>query len=344
MPDIAVSVQAAPVDLRSWLSLARRLESSGFQGLLMGDHPGSGASPWPALGSAAAVTQTLPLGTYVVQAGVREPVHVAADAATLDILAPGRVLLGIGAGHTPREWTDVGQERPGPRQRAERLAEFVEAVAALLRGQAVTREGGYLALRESRLEDLPVGEGVRLTVGGGHPLILRAAARHADVVALGGLGRTLPDGHHHEVRWSQADLDRQLRIVAEEARLAGNRPVIEALVQVVEVTENRAAAIEDLSAQIPGATRQDLSRAPFLLIGSYEEIAAQLLAQAEQLGIVRYVIREAAVPVLERVLDLIGSPSRLPPPNIDLNPSVADHVDEHLSAGFGASGLEDERY
>jgi len=314
MPDIAVSVQAAPVDLRSWLSLARRLESSGFHALLMGDHPGLGASPWPALGSAAAATQTLRLGTYVLQGGVREPVHVAADAATLDILAPGRVLLGVGAGHTPREWADIGQERPGARQRAERLAEFVEAVASLLRGQAVTREGGHLALCESRLEDLPVGEGVRLSVGGGHPLILRAAARHADVVALAGLGRTLPDGHHHEVRWSRADLDRQLRIVREEAPLTGNRPAIEALVQVVEVTENRATAIENLSATFPGASTQDLDRAPFLLIGSHEEMAEQMLTQAGELGITRYVIREAAVPTLERVLDLIGGASRLPPP------------------------------
>jgi alkanesulfonate monooxygenase SsuD/methylene tetrahydromethanopterin reductase-like flavin-dependent oxidoreductase (luciferase family) len=94
VPDIAVSVQAAPADLQSWRTLARRLESAGFRALLLGDHPGSWASPWPALGSAAAVTQILKLGTYVVQAGVREPMHVA-DAATLDILAPGRVLLGI---------------------------------------------------------------------------------------------------------------------------------------------------------------------------------------------------------------------------------------------------------
>ena len=100
MADIAISVQAAPAGLASWLDLARRLEDGGFRALLAGDHPGSGASPWPALGAAAAVTQALELGTYVVQAGVREPVHVAADAATLDILAPGRVLLGIGAGHT----------------------------------------------------------------------------------------------------------------------------------------------------------------------------------------------------------------------------------------------------
>lgn len=29
------------------------------------------------------------------------------------------------------------------------------------------------------------------------------------------------------------------------------------------------------------------------------------------------------------------------PPRLDLDPSAADHVDEHLSAGFGAAGLED---
>lgn len=90
MPSIKVSVQAEPRDLESWLSLARRLEAGGFEALLMGDHPGAGASPWPALGSAAAVTSTLKLGTNVLQAGVREPVQTAADAATLDILAPGR--------------------------------------------------------------------------------------------------------------------------------------------------------------------------------------------------------------------------------------------------------------
>ena len=42
-------------------------------------------------------------------------------------------------------------------------------------------------------------------------------------------------------------------------------------------------------------------------------MAAQMLSQAEELGITRYVIREAAVPALDRVLDLIASPGRLPP-------------------------------
>lgn len=305
MSDIAVSVQAAPADLPSWLDLARRLEASGFRGLLMGDHPGSGATPMPALGAAAAVTRTLELGTCVAQAGVREPAHVAADAATLDLLAPGRVVLGIGAGHTPREWSDIGRRRPAPRERAERLAEFAEAVAALLRGETADLDGRHLALAGAQLEDLPAGGRVRLTIGGGHPLILGAAARHADVVGLSGLGRTLPDGHYHEVRWTPADVQRQLQLVRDEAKAAGNSPAVEVLVQSVQVTGDRTAAVEELAARIPGATAEDISRAPFVLIGSHEQLADQLLAQAEELGITRYVVREPAVADLERVLALI---------------------------------------
>jgi probable F420-dependent oxidoreductase len=271
----------------------------------MGDHPGSGAAPMPALGAAAAVTSTLELGTCVLQAGVREPMQVAADAATLDLLAPGRVLLGLGAGHTPREWSDIGQDRPASRERAERLAEFVTAVAALLRGGTVSLQGKHLALRGSVLDGLPSEGRVRLAVGGGHPLILRTAARHADVVGLSGLGRTLPDGHHHEVRWTQSDLRRQLEVVRDEARQVANEPVIEVLVQVVRVTSDRTAAIKELTERIPGASAEDIACTPFLLIGSHEQIASQLLAQSRELGITSYVVREPAVPDMERVLALI---------------------------------------
>lgn len=307
MSNIDVSVQASPADLASWLALARTLESSGFRGLLLGDHPGSAASPWPALGCAAAVTRTLTLGSYVVQAGVREPVHVAAEAATLDILAPGRVLLGIGAGHTPREWDDIGQVRSAPRQRAERLAEFVDVVGRLLRGENVTREGRYLTLRDSRLEHLPTGRGVRLAVGGGHPEVLRAAARHADVVGLAGLGRTLADGHHHQARWAEADLQRQLRLVREEAERVGREPIIEALVHVVTVTEDRAAVADEIARRNSGASAQDVARTPFALIGTHDEMAAQLRRQSEEFGITSYVVREPARPDLARVLTLLNS-------------------------------------
>jgi len=307
MAAIKISVQAEPHDLDSWLALARRLESNGFHALLVSDHPGNGASPWPALGAAAAVTHTLRLGTYVLQAGVRDPVQAAADAATLDILAPGRVLFGLGAGHTFREWEVTGQQRPAPADRAGRLVEFVDAVARLLAGESVTVESRYLRLVIARLEDLPVGGGrVRLVVGGGHPEILRVAAERADVVALSGLGRTKPDGHRHEVRWSPADLHAQLDLIREVSDRSGTTPEIEALIQVVTETDDRSNALSELGKDLTNATAADIASTPFLLVGTIQEMADQLTRQAEQLGITRYVVREPAVPTMERVLPLLA--------------------------------------
>jgi len=302
-----VSVQAEPRDLASWLALARRLEAGGHHALLVGDHPGDGASPWSALGAAAAVTTRLRLGTYVLQAGVREPMHMAADAATLDMLAPGRVLLGLGAGHTPQEWRDIGLLRPSPGERAGRLVESVDAVARLLRGESVSIAGEHVSLSGSRLTGLPVGAGrVALVVGGGHPDVLRAAAARADVVGLSGLGRTLADGHRHEVRWSERRLEAQLRTVRDEAGRVGTSPAVEVLVQRVIATDDRAGAIEELRARLPDTPAQELAATPFLLIGTPEEMAAQLRRQADRYGITRYVVREPAIDHLEPALALLA--------------------------------------
>ena len=304
---LTVSVQAEPRDVASWTALARRLESRGYHALLVGDHPGDGPSPWPALGAAAAVTSTLRLGTYVLQAGVREPVHMAADAATLDLLAPGRVILGLGAGHTPAEWQDIGRTRPPPRERARRLVEAVDAVVRLLRGETVSVAGEHVSLTASRLHGLPVGaRRVAVVVGGGHPDVLRVAAARADVVGLSGLGRTLADGHRHEVRWSERDLAARLRTVRDEARRAGTAPAVEVLIQHVIATDDRAAAIEELRTRLPGTPAADLAGTPFLLIGTPAEMAGQLRRQADRHGISRYVVRERATGHLEPALALLA--------------------------------------
>lgn len=295
-------MQSQPRDRESWLALARQVEAAGFRSLLVADHPGSGASPFVALAAAAGVTETLRLGSYVVQAGVREPMHIAVDAATLARLAPGRVILGLGAGHTPAEWRQVGRERPSPAERAQRLVEVVDVIDRLLRGETVSHDTALLTLRDAHLDE---PDGVRdhicLLIGGGNAAILRAAARQADIVALSGLGRTLPDGHRHEVRWSRPELERQLGIVGEAAAAAGRDPVLDALVQVVELTDDRCGALERLAEEIATPV-DDLAETPFLLIGTVEQMAAQLQRQAADFGITSYVVREPAVEIMGAVM------------------------------------------
>jgi probable F420-dependent oxidoreductase len=304
MTDIEFSVQGRLRDRDSWVALARRVEADGYRTLYVADHPGYGSSPWVALAAAAAVTETLRLGTYVVQGGVREPAQVAADAVALSVLAPGRVTLGLGAGHNPAEWHQIGRERPSPADRAGRLVEFLEVAARLLQGETVSFDGRYLSLRDAGIAG--ADGSIRLLVGGGNPVLLRAAARRADVVALSGLGRTRADGRDHDVRWSRQDLERQLGIVRAEAAEHGREPVLDALVQMVRVTGDRHAALAELAAELE-APVEDLATAPFLLIGTHEQMAAQLRRQADQFGITSYVVRESGLDDVSRVRALLGS-------------------------------------
>jgi hypothetical protein len=87
---------------------------------------------------------------------------------------------------------------------------------------------------------------------------------HADVVGVTGLGRTLADGHRHEVDWSPSGLRRIIEILRSAVDAAGFRPQLEALVQHVEVTDDASAAAARLTAHVPGASVDDLLSAPFV--------------------------------------------------------------------------------
>jgi probable F420-dependent oxidoreductase len=190
--------------------LAAEVEAAGFDGLYVADHPGSTPAPFVALAAAAGATERIQLGTCVLNAGVWNPVALASEAATLDVVSGGRAVLGIGAGHTPDEWTSTGRPYPSPGERVGRMIELVKATEALLRGDPVSRRGDHFTLIHATLSDpRPVRDRIPLLIGGNGTRLLRFAAQHADIVGVTGLGRTLADGHRHEVG-SQTSSPRQV--------------------------------------------------------------------------------------------------------------------------------------
>jgi len=291
-----VSVQGDPKDARSWIDLARTIEQSGFGGLYVADHPGSGASPFVALAAAAGLTERIELGTYVVNAGVWEPMALAAEVATLDVVSGGRAMLGVGAGHTPTEWRSTGRAYPSPGERVDRMIELVDAVQALLSGGPVSRHGACFTLVDAVLVGtVPVQARLPLLIGGNGARVLAYGAATADRVGVTGLGRTLADGHRHEVDWSAAGLARTFETVHEAGVRAGRSPEVDALVQHVEITDDAEAAASRLVERIPGSTVADLLAAPFLWIGTAAEIAAGLDRHARDWGITRYTVRETVI-------------------------------------------------
>ena len=114
---IRVSLQGQLKSTPRWLELARAVDAGGFDTLYVADHPGTLPAPFVTLAAAATVTDRIRLGTCVVNAGRWEPLALAAEVATLDVLSGGRSVLGIGAGHTPAEWSMAELEIPGPAAR-----------------------------------------------------------------------------------------------------------------------------------------------------------------------------------------------------------------------------------
>ncbi|MEV0168644.1 LLM class flavin-dependent oxidoreductase [Nonomuraea fuscirosea] len=296
------SLQANLTDVGSWTDLAQQAEAIGFDALLTADHPGVTASPFVALAAAASVTSTIGLGSYVSNAGVREPLLLAADVATLDVLSHGRARLGLGAGHTPGEWDAVGRSRPDVGGRVRRCIAVAEAVRALLNGEEVTVDTPELAARSARLnKPTPVQSTIPLTIGGANSNLLRWAGTHADIVGLTGFGRTLSDGHSHEVRWRPQEIERQLEHIANGAAQRERPPALEALVQHVHVTDDASGSVADI-ARRTGLTETDLLASPFVLAGTEKEILSAIREHERRWGITRYVIRLGAVDAMASLI------------------------------------------
>lgn len=309
---VSISLVAQPHDAASWTDLARRCEVAGFDALLAADHPGTTASPFVALAAAAAVTGRIGLGSYVSQAGVREPLLLASDVATLDVVSGGRARLALGAGHTPAEWEMLGSHRPDVAGRVRRFLAVAEACRALLAGEEVTLDGPELRATAARLESpRPVQSSVPFTFGGGNSTLLRWAGEHADVVGLSGLGRTLQDGHQHETRWRGEEIDRQVDLIEQGAAGRKTAPAREALVQLVEVTDDAEAAARRL-AERTGGTAAEVLAAPYAWIGTESEIITALAEYERRWGITRYVVREPALDAATSLLRRLDTDGRQP--------------------------------
>jgi probable F420-dependent oxidoreductase len=279
------SLQVQPENAAEWLDTARRAEAAGFAALYVADHPGSCAAPHVALAAAAAVTSTIRLSAYVVNAGVREPMLLAAEVATLDVVSGGRAMLGIGAGHTPAEWAAVGRTRPDVKGRIDHCIAVVEATRTLLAGGAVSG----LTLDQPR----PVQQPIPLLIGGGNTRLLRWAAERADIIGLGGMGRTLPDGHRHEVRWRSHEIDAQVDLVRGRT--------LEALVQYVAITDDAGAELAKVFGDVD-LTEAELQAAPYVLVGTADEIVAKVRENERRWGISRYAVRRPALNLLGPLL------------------------------------------
>jgi probable F420-dependent oxidoreductase len=295
-------LQLQEADPAALVRSARMAEEAGFDVLLVGDHVDVGWAPLPILADLAARTDRIRLGTLVLNNDFRHPVLLAQEVTTLDHTSGGRFELGLGAGHNPHEYEAMGGAFDPPAIRKARLTESVEILRPLLDGRKVDFGGKHYTIRQAQVH-AAAQKHLPILVAANGQRALSHAAQHADIIGLSGLGRTLPDGHHHEVRWAPSRLDQQVTVIRAAAGDRWEALELNVLVQRVHITGHRRKAAKDLAARIPGLTVGDALETPFLAIGTHAEIADQLIAARARWGISYLAVRDAAsiAPVIERI-------------------------------------------
>jgi probable F420-dependent oxidoreductase len=164
------------------LVMAERAEASGFDSVWIGDSliAKPRHEPLTLLAAVAARTKRVRLGTAVLLPALRNPVVLAQIVATLDRIAEGRVILGVGiAADAPairKEFAAAGV--PWDR-RVGRYLETLEICRALWSRDGVTFSGKHFTLDNVTMEPKPHRPGgPPIWIGGSGPTALRDAARY----------------------------------------------------------------------------------------------------------------------------------------------------------------------
>ena len=133
--------------------------------------------PLLGLSFAAAVTSRITLATGVLLLPEHNPVLVAKQAATLDVLSGGRLRLGIGVGWSAEEFAALGV--PFAR-RGQRTAEYVAAMRTLWSQQVASFHGEFTSFEAVRVNPKPVHGQIPVSFGGNSNAALRRVAAIGD--------------------------------------------------------------------------------------------------------------------------------------------------------------------
>jgi probable F420-dependent oxidoreductase len=264
-----------------WREIARRAEALGYDTLLMPDHITDQLAPMPALAAAAAATTTLRVGSFVFDNDYRNPVMLAKEATTLDLLSDGRLEFGLGAGWNTRDYRQLGIAYDLPKIRVDRMEEALALIKRLWTEEKVTHEGPHYRVRDATVLPRPTQRPhPPVMIGGGGPRMLRIAAREAQIVALAPSVNARGGPTLRTV--TTASLEKRVAALRRSARFAELE--LNVIVFDAAVTDRARSVVEALAARLKSAATAIVDT-PFFMYGSRASLVEDLLARRERLGV-----------------------------------------------------------
>jgi probable F420-dependent oxidoreductase len=266
---------------QQWREVAQRAEALGYDTLLMPDHITNQLAPVAALTAAAAATTTLRIGSFVFDNDYRNPVMLAKEATTLDLLSDGRLEFGLGAGWNTRDYKQLGIPYDTPKVRVDRMEEALALIKRLWTEEKVTHEGTYYRVREAQVLPRPTQRPhPPVMIGGGGPRMLRIAAREAQIVALA--PRVNERGRPNLPTLTTASVEKRIGTLRRTPRFS--KLELNVIVFDAQVTDGGRSIVAALAARLKSAVTA-IVETPFFMYGSRASLVEDLLARRERLGV-----------------------------------------------------------
>ena len=310
--DEITSKEAFDLDIR----FLDRSHDAGFDGVAINHHYASGPlaqtfQPIPLAGHIMARYPDLYVMTAVFILPYHNPIEIAEQVATLDVMAPGKLIFGVGQGYRPDEGDALGidhKSRPG------RMRESIAAMRLLWQDGPASFEGEYYNFRD-------IDIGLRPVNPKGPPIVVAADKPHT-IARIPGLGEEvhwLPSSCH-----SRSFLREAMEIYRRALDTAGRPYAGLPLQRAIAVADDERAAAELVKKSFtrllhiqhswnqPGE-RLDL---PFeelvkdrMIIGSPDQVAAQLVSLHREFGVECFIFQQytpgmdpgAALEMIDRV-------------------------------------------
>ena len=220
---------------REHIDQVRAARDAGFDLIVMGQHflstPFQEVQTLPALARLAADAGAMRVGATVLLLPLLNPVDVAEQVATLDVITGGRFILGVGLGYREEENEAFGV---APKERVGRLVESLEVIKRLWSGDEVTHHGRFFHLTRARLMLRPVQRP--------HPPVWFAANNDAAVARAARLGDAWVINPHTTL----AVLERQMGVYRQALREAGRpAPAELPIIKELYVAPDRRTALNE---------------------------------------------------------------------------------------------------
>jgi alkanesulfonate monooxygenase SsuD/methylene tetrahydromethanopterin reductase-like flavin-dependent oxidoreductase (luciferase family) len=274
---------------------ARLIESLGYDGFFIFDHPALQSDNWLCLSAVSSVTERVRLGSFVNCVTYRHPAMVARYAADLDNLSGGRLVLGLGIGWLKPEFEAFDLDYATAAVRYRQLEEALEIIPGVWGPEKFSYAGEQWRVESLKIAPPPVQQPrPPIVIGGsGEQRTLALVARHADACNVNQVENT-PEGMRDIL--GVEGVRRKLEALRGHCEAIG-RPYDEILrthftIKLV-IGKTDAHAVEKLEAILaspstsPGTRRSHRSA---FVVGSVETAAAHYRAIRE-LGIQYFVVQ-----------------------------------------------------